>query len=185
MAIGEQAPASGEAVVTVGTVARLNVSPGGVPKRPVPHARIGPLGLEGDAHRGAGHGGPERAVCIYALEVIQRLQAEGHPIFPGSAGENVTVAGLDWPRLVPGARLRLGDGVLLEVTRYTTPCTNIAASFRDGAFVRILQERYPGESRVYTRVLAGGELRPGDRVEVFPPAENGEGGSITTEPGSM
>lgn len=153
----------------MGHIAQISVSSGGVPKLPVADATVGELGLAGDRHRGAGHGGPERAVCLYSLEVIEQLQAEGHPIAPGTAGENVTVAGLDWQRIVPGARLRLGSQVLLEVTRYTTPCTNIAASFIDGEFIRILQDRYPGQSRVYTRVLAGGELCPGDPVEILDP----------------
>ncbi|MGI8912935.1 MAG: MOSC domain-containing protein [Chloroflexota bacterium] len=156
-----------------GRIVQLNTSPGGVPKLPVEQAVVGTLGLDGDRHRSAGHGGPERAVCLYSLEVIQRLQAEGHPIAPGTAGENVTVAGLDWHLVVPGARLRLGSDVLLEVTRYTTPCLNIAASFTNGQFARILQEDHPGESRVYTRVLHGGELSPSDSVEVLaaaPPA---------------
>jgi MOSC domain-containing protein YiiM len=108
-------------------------------------------------------------VCLYALEMIEQLRAEGHPIAPGTAGENVTVAGLDWSRVVPGSRLRLGRDVLLEVTRYTTPCTNIAGSFTGGAFARILQERHPGQSRVYTRVVRGGEITPGDPVELLEP----------------
>lgn len=153
----------------VGRICQLNVSPGGVPKLPIAVAEVGPLGIVGDAHRGSGHGGPERALCLYSQELIERLQAEGHPIAPGTCGENVTIAGLDWPRVVPGAQIQLGAAVLLEVTRYTTPCVNIVASFIDGEFVRILQDRHPGESRVYTRVLRGGTLRPGDRVVVIPP----------------
>ena len=46
-------------------VARINTSPGGVPKRPVESARVGRLGLEGDAHTDRTvHGGPFRAVCL-------------------------------------------------------------------------------------------------------------------------
>lgn len=166
VAAGDPAPQG-----LVGRISQVNVSPGGVPKLPIPVAVVGPLGIAGDAHRGSGHGGPERALCLFSQEVIERLQAEGHPIAPGTCGENVTIAGLDWPRVVPGARLHLGDEVLVEVTRYTTPCVNIVASFVDGAFARILQDRHPGESRVYTRVLRGGTLRPGDRVELVPPTK--------------
>src|SRR5438034_7213405 len=81
-------------------------------------ARITPLGLEGDAHRDLEHhGGPERAVCLFSLEAIRELQAEGHPMAPGALGENVTVEGLDWSAVVPGAILQLGGDVRLEVTR--------------------------------------------------------------------
>jgi MOSC domain-containing protein YiiM len=39
------------------------------------------LGLEGDGHHDSKHhGGAERAVCLYGLEQIQALQAEGHAI---------------------------------------------------------------------------------------------------------
>ncbi|HWH08656.1 MAG TPA: MOSC domain-containing protein, partial [Candidatus Thermoplasmatota archaeon] len=76
---------------------QLNVSPGGVPKRAVPEAVLGPLGLEGDKVRHPRiHGGPERALCLYALERILALQAEGGTLFPGALGENVTLVGLDW-----------------------------------------------------------------------------------------
>src|SRR2546422_5744398 len=34
---------------------------------------------------------------MYAMEAIEALRAEGHPIVPGAIGENLTVHGLDWP----------------------------------------------------------------------------------------
>ena len=149
-------------------VARLNVSDGGVPKRAVERAVVGPLGVEGDRQANTeAHGGPERALCLYSLERIKALRAEGHAIGPGDAGENVTVAGLDWDAVVPGARLRLGADVRIEITRYTSPCRKIAASFADGDSSRISQQRHPGWSRVYARVLAGGALAPGDPVALL------------------
>ena len=105
------------------------------------------------------HGGPERAVCLYSLEKILALQAEGNPIFPGSVGENITLAGVEWESVVPGKRLRLGEQVLLEVTKYTTPCNNITGSFADGDSDRILEKTHTGWSRVYARVLQTGEVR--------------------------
>lgn len=152
-----------------GRIVQISISPGGVPKRPVAEARVGPLGIDGDGHADAEHhGGPERALCLWSLERIAALQAEGHPVAPGTAGENLTIAGLDWDLVVPGVRLLLGEGVLAEVTRYTTPCKTIRGSFRDGDFTRIHHVRFPGWSRVYARVLAGGVLRPGDAVELLP-----------------
>ena len=64
------------------------------------------LGLEGDLHREPQHhGGPERALCIYAMEQIRVLQSEGHSVFPGAIGENLTVEGLDWEHITPGSRV--------------------------------------------------------------------------------
>ena len=155
-----------------GLLASINVSGGGVPKRRVTGANVSRLGLLGDAQNDTiGHGGPERAVCVYSLERIHALQTEGHPIDVGTAGENVTLEGIDWDLVVPGARLRLGESVILEVASFTSPCKTIGESFIDGRFVRILQKLHPGWSRVYARVLSEGEIRCGDSVEVTPPPE--------------
>jgi MOSC domain-containing protein YiiM len=130
------------------------------------------LGLVGDAQDDTKHhGGPDRAVCVYSLERIRALQTEGHPIDVGTVGENVTIEGIDWELVVPGARLRLGDQVMLEIASFTDPCKTIKASFVDGRFVRIAQKLHPGWSRVYARVLAEGEIHFGDAVELSPPTK--------------
>lgn len=152
----------------IGLLASINVSDGGVPKRRVADAKVSRLGLQEDAQDDTEHhGGPERAVCIYSIERIHALQLEGHPIDVGTAGENVTVEGIDWDLVVPGARIKIGDEVLLEIASFTNPCKTIKASFIDGKFVRIAEKLHPGWSRVYARVLAEGEIRFGDRVEVI------------------
>jgi len=149
-------------------IVQLSISSGGVPKQAVESVRVTPLGLEGDAHRDREHhGGPERAVCIFAMKAIRALQAEGHPLVPGALGENVTVEGLDWSAVQPGVRLRLGSEVLLEVTRYTTPCFNIRPAFVDGDYSRVSQKRHPGRSRVYARVVETGTLRRGDPAQLL------------------
>ncbi len=145
---------------------QINLSNGGVPKRPLPAARIHSLGLEGDAHTFEDHGGPERAVCLYALERIQALQSEGHPIQPGAAGENLTIAGLDWDQVQPGTRFEIGEQVVLEVTRFTVPCNTIAGAFTGADYGRISQTKYPGWSRVYARVIRAGQVQTGDAVRL-------------------
>lgn len=145
--------------VSTGRIVQISVSPRGVPKTAVARARITVLGVEGDGHRAVPyHGGPDRAVCLYAMEAIRALQAEGHPIGPGTLGENVTIEGLDWSAVTPGRRLLVGDDVLLEVTSYTPPCRTIMRAFRDRAYDRVSQARHPGCSRVYARVLAEGVI---------------------------
>ena len=147
-----------------GVLTHINISPGGVPKRPVPSARVSVAGVEGDGHDDPRHGGPDAAVSLFAAEAIVRVAAEGHPIGPGTTGENLTVAGLDWSLVAPGAHLRIGE-VVLEVTRYTTPCKTIRASFRHGDFNRIHQQLHPGDSRVYARVIREGTIAVGDAIE--------------------
>ena len=151
------------------TITQINISPGGVPKRPIDSAVIGTLGVEGDRQANTEHhGGPERALCLFSLERIEALQTEGHPITPGGAGENITITGLDWDAVAPGTQLRLGEAVLIEITGYTAPCYKIEANFSDGDFNRINQKIHPGWSRAYARVLEGGPLLPGDAVELLP-----------------
>src|SRR5204863_9998143 len=129
-------------------------------------------GVVGDAQNDTkNHGGPERAVCVYSLERIRELQEEGHPIDIGTAGENLTLEGIDWRLVVPGSRPQVGGDVLLEVAAFTNPCKTIKHSFVDGRFVRIAEKLYPGWSRVYARVLAEGRIHSGDRVEITAPGE--------------
>ena len=152
-----------------GVVHSINVSKGGVPKTPRPWASIGVGGVEGDRQDDRFHGGSDRAVSLYSLDLIEALQGEGHPIVPGAIGENLTLAGIEWQQVRPDARLEIGD-VLLEVTRPASPCYKIAASFRNGEYVRVSQKVHPGWSRFYARVLREGLVSVGDRVVVTPPA---------------
>ena len=148
-------------------VYQINVSDGGVPKRPLFEGRITMEGVEGDRQRNLKfHGGRDRAVCLFSADLIERLQDEGHSIDAGFSGENLTLAGLDWAQMRPGAVLSVGPEVRLEVTSYTTPCRHNGRWFVDEDFHRISQKKNPGWSRVYAKVLQGGVVRPGDVVEI-------------------
>ena len=152
-----------------GFIFQINRSPGGVPKLAVREGLVTPLGLEGDRQTDQEHhGGPDRALCLFSLERILALQQEGHPIFPGSTGENLTVSGVEWSEMIPDSRWRLGESVEIEITRYTSPCRTIGESFRDGYFGRIHQEKFPGWSRLYARVLVPGRIAPAAIVRMLP-----------------
>jgi MOSC domain-containing protein YiiM len=150
-----------------GRVVQINVNPaGGVPKHRVPTAAVTVNGVAGDKQRlRRFHGGPVRAVSLYSYELIEALRAEGHPIVPGSTGENLTIGGIAWASLRVGARLRIGERLRIEITGYAAPCANIAGSFKDGTFKRIGQKANPGWSRLYARVLDQGTVFEGDPVE--------------------
>jgi MOSC domain-containing protein YiiM len=153
-----------------GRVARVNVNPdGGVPKFAVGQALVTVTGVAGDRQLDPlHHGGPDRAVSLFSLELIEALRAEGHPIAPGTAGENLTVEGLDWSALADDDKLAVGE-VVLQITRPAPPCRTIEASFTDGEFVRISHKKHPGWSRLYARVLNEGVVREGDPVRVLGP----------------
>lgn len=147
-----------------GRIESINTSRGGVPKTAVGEAHVSPEGVEGDRQRLLlFHGGPKRAVSLYSLDLIRALQDEGHPIATGTAGENLTVSGLDWAAVAPGRELRIGP-VHLVITAYASPCIQIRESFQQGAYARIAHKRHPGWSRVYAQVLTGGRVRVGDAV---------------------
>jgi len=146
---------------------QVSLSDGGVPKVAVPAALVTVCGLAGDRQRNRKyHGGADRAVCLYSLEVIEALRAEGHSIGPGSSGENLTLAGLEWSQVKPGDRLTIGGTVRLEIMSYTTPCRLNGQWFKDGDYGRIAQDLHPGWSRLYARVLREGMVSQGDPVLV-------------------
>jgi len=151
-----------------GVVHQISVSAGGVPKLPAPGpVAMTPTGVEGDDQSDTKHhGGPEQHVCIYSLEVIEALRAEGHPIFPGAAGENLTVSGLDWELLERGQRMTIGADAVVEVTWPATPCGKNSQWFADRDPTRMSYELRPGWSRWYAKVITPGTISAGDAVEI-------------------
>lgn len=147
-----------------GSVRALHVSSGGVPKSAISEAHITGRGVEGDTQADRRHHGrPVQAVCLWSTEVIESLQAAGHPIHPGAAGENITLDGLDWSELLPGSRITVG-AVPMLISAHAIPCAKNAQWFSDRDFNRILHERNPGSSRLYAIPLSAGTVRVGDKV---------------------
>ncbi|MBM77630.1 MAG: sulfurase [Crocinitomicaceae bacterium] len=149
-------------------VVSININEnGGVPKYPVDKAFIGKHKLTGDKQNDTvHHGGIDRAVCIFSMDLISNLQKEGHPIFAGSTGENITIEGLDWKSLKIGIKLKFGE-VEIQLTNPTTPCKTIAKSFKNNQFIRISEKKYPGWSRWYARVLKEGIVSCDDKVLIL------------------
>jgi MOSC domain-containing protein YiiM len=146
---------------------QINCSQGGLPKLPLPDAWVSIEGLCRDGHRNTVlHGGPDRAICVFSFEVIEALQQEGHMIYPGAAGENFTLAGLDWAHIQPGDQMKIGEEVRIEFTSFCEPCRRIRQWFYKGDYNRIAQQQHPGWSRLYSRVLTEGQVRQGNRVWV-------------------
>ena len=151
-----------------GTLAQINASGGGVPKTPLPSATVDRHGIVGDVQADRHfHGRPWQALSLWSTAVIDALVDEGHHVHPGSAGENLTLAEVDWTTIRPGVRLHVGE-VALEVSSFATPCAKNAQWFSDRDFRRIDHNRRPGWSRAYAWVLEGGEVEPGDPVVVEP-----------------
>ena len=151
-----------------GAVVSINVnSEGGVPKLPVRSAILQKEGVQGDKQNDLRHhGGPDRAVSIYSIEMIELLVEEGHPISQGSTGENITIGGLDWRLVKSGVVLKMGDACV-EITSPAAPCATIKKSFMNDNFSRISEKVNPGFSRWYGRVLTEAKVEVGDEVIVL------------------
>ncbi|MBZ2186972.1 MAG: MOSC domain-containing protein [Bryobacter sp.] len=150
-----------------GKICHLNVSRGGIPKRELNPARLTALGLEGDdwAHPKY-HGGPEQALLLIGEEVIGELRQQGYEVYAGALGENLTTRGLDYEKLRAGQRFRLGQECEIELTKLREPCRTLDVYNRGGMgkIQKILKQE--GRGGWYARVLRGGHLFAGDRIEL-------------------
>lgn len=156
-----------------GVVQQVNVGGGGVPKRAVASARVTRTGLAGDRQaKPRIHGGAFMAVCLFDAETLEVLAAEGYAVGPGSLGENLTTRGVDYRSIRVGDVHRVGDDVLLQVTKPRGPCTTIQVH-GDGILKRLWGPTVPwGESGFYARVVAEGEVRAGDVVALERPGRD-------------
>jgi MOSC domain-containing protein YiiM len=155
----------------LGTVLQVNVSRGGIPKRPTLLGELTTAGVTGDAWRFPFHGGMRKAILLVTTEGIDELCSQGFPLFPGALGENLTTRGLDRHALRPGHRLPVGNAVI-ELTTIRTPCatldvygTGIQAAMYDA---RVLKgdpdSPLWGLSGFYASVVQPGIVRPGDPI---------------------
>ena len=149
-----------------GTVASLHASGGGVPKPEIPSAEIDVGGVVGDAQAARQyHGRPWQALCLWSTEVVEAWAAEGHPIFPGAAGENLSLSGLDWSQIRAGLIVQVGD-VTARISAPAVPCTKNSRWFSDRDHRRLGHDVSPGRARWYASVLTPGRVEPGDPVSV-------------------
>jgi MOSC domain-containing protein YiiM len=157
-----------------GSIVQINVSPGGIPKRPIPEATVTPAGIQGDswAHPQI-HGAPNQALLLLASEAIGELVAQGFPLYPGALGENLTTLGLDRRQMRVGQRYRAG-AVTLELTKLRAPCDTLSVYgplIQRAVYDPKVQAGDPSSPRwglggFYARVLNSGILRPRDIISL-------------------
>jgi MOSC domain-containing protein YiiM len=142
------------------------------------------LGVDGDAHQGVTVKHRSRVaadpternlrqVHLIHAELFAELRAKGFEVQPTDLGENVTTVGLDLLCLPTKTLLAIGTEVVLEVTGLRNPCAQIER-FQPGLLAAVLGRGQQGEvirkAGIMTVVLAGGVIRPGDRIEVDLPS---------------
>jgi MOSC domain-containing protein YiiM len=143
------------------------------------------LGVEGDAHLGTTVQHRSRVakdptvpnlrqVHLIHAELMDELEAAGFRVWPGAMGENVTTRGIDLLGLPTGTRLRLGAKAIIEITGLRNPCRQLN-DFQPGLMNATLEHDAGGnlirKAGVMAVVLAGGEIKPGDAIEIELPPE--------------
>ena len=143
------------------------------------------LGVADDAHRGVtvqhlsriarDPTQPNlRQVHLIHAELHDELAAAGFDVLPGELGENVTTRGIALLELPAGTRLRLGGSAIVEITGLRNPCVQIDR-FRPGLLGEVVGRDDSGavwrKTGIMSVVVSGGEVRPGDAIEVELPAE--------------
>jgi MOSC domain-containing protein YiiM len=157
-----------------GLIVQINISLGGVPKRPIAEAEVTPQGIRGDswAHPQI-HGGPNQALLLITSEGLAELIAQGYPLHPGALGENLTLTGLNRREMRIGQRYRAGE-TLLELTKIRAPCATLdvyGPSIKQAVYdaqVKAGDVSSPrwGLSGFYARVLHAGVIRPRDIIQL-------------------
>lgn len=130
----------------------------GVAKKPVGQAVLATQhGIEGDAHAGPWH----RQVSLLSWQAITAFKARGAKVADGCFGENLIVDGIDLAALPVGTRLA-GREFLLEVTQIGKECHSHCQIFHT------MGECIMPTQGIFTRVLRGGTVRPGDSLDILP-----------------
>ncbi len=130
----------------------------GTVKEPIPEAEIKEgFGLVGDAHADCTY---HRQVSLMTIESITRMKEQGYPVGPGSFAENLTTEGIDLLELPIGTRMSVGNEVRLEITQIGKECHSGCAIFK-----QVGKCIMPKEG-VFTKVLHGGHVKPGDEIKV-------------------
>jgi molybdopterin adenylyltransferase len=141
-------------------VASVNLSVAkGTVKQPAASITIDARGVVGDAHAGDWH----RQVSLLGLASVERfVQKTGRPTGPGEFAENLTLRGMDLADVRLLDRFRIGK-VELEVSQIGKECHGDSCAI----FREVGQCIMPREG-IFCRVITGGEVKPGDRVEFLP-----------------
>jgi MOSC domain-containing protein YiiM len=135
------------------------------------HAVSGPVrlsrtGLIGDQQADLTvHGGPDKAVCVYAGEHYGAWHAElGDPCGPGWCGENFTVRGQVEATVAIGDTFQIGTA-RVQVSQPRSPCWKLARRWNRLDMVKRVVDS--GRTGWYLRVLEQGEVEAGDELHLI------------------
>lgn len=147
-----------------GRIFSINVSADkGVSKDSVPEATlVAKHGLEGDAHAGT----ELREVSLLSIESIRkqkecdRIKTKNISLKEGDFAENITTEGVDLSALKIGSTIKVGDHVLLKVTKIGKECHKYCQ-----VYYKIGSCIMPKEG-IFASVVKGGAIKKGDTIVV-------------------
>lgn len=143
-----------------GEVISVNISEAkGTTKHAVPLIRVGETGIADDAHAGRW----SRQISLLDIGQIERFAREcGRSFQPGEFAENITTKGIVSSEVAVHDRFRIGT-VELAVTQIGKKCHG-----GDCAVFRAVGKCVMPAEGIFARVITGGEIKSGDRIEHYP-----------------
>lgn len=112
------------------------------------------FGIVGDAHAGS-----KRQISLLPFESFKKLKNDLIEINPGDFAENITTMGLDFSSAKLNQKIRIGDGILLEITQIGKECHH-------GCYIReAVGDCIMPREGIFACVLNGGVMKIGDKIE--------------------
>lgn len=166
LSVGRPAPLAGTEILSA------------IVKRPVEGpVHLGALGFAGDDQADLEHhGGPYKAVCVYAHDHYAYWEKElGRTLEPSAFGENLTVEAMSEETVKIGDLYRVG-GALVQVVQPRIPCHKVNRKFgRTDMVDRMTSTGFTG---YYLKVIQEGMVQAGDRFDLV---ERNEGAPTVLE----
>ncbi|MCG2726520.1 MAG: MOSC domain-containing protein [Elusimicrobia bacterium] len=145
---------------TKGKIEAICVSPQkGVQKQPIEKAEIRENhGIVGDAHAAPGN----RQISLLTSESINKVKSSADiKIADGDFAENIIISGIDFKKLSIGAKFKLNDSVIVEITQFGKKCHDRCRIFEKADVCAMADEG------IFVKVLNGGIINKGDNIEVI------------------
>jgi len=121
------------------------------------------FGLMGDAHADSGW---HRQVSLLSTMSIEKMRNMGYDVGPGDFAENLTCEGIELYTLPIGTRLDVGEQVILEISQIGKECHAGCAIFK------LTGNCIMPKEGVFARVIKGGEVKTGDKIEIKPESKS-------------
>ncbi len=108
------------------------------------------FGFQNDAHANSK---THRQVSLLAMESIKKMQDMGLKVSEGDFAENITTQGIDLLLIPIGAKIEIGEDVILEITQHGKECHAPCEIYRQAGTCIMPKEG------IFARVIQGGKIK--------------------------